>query len=684
MKNNIVDKPVSLWEVLKSDNVIIPIFQRDYAQGRKGKEELRKKFLTELKTALEAGQDLHLDFVYGTRGEDAVYPLDGQQRMTTLWLLMWYAVFVDYKNNIYEKDERLQLLGKFAYQTRPSSQNFVSWLCSEEFFVTLNSYKENVTKEGKKNLLLEETFNISEFIQGQNRFLAKWKQDPTIQAMLRMLSGTYANKGEGNQDGIAQIFKDSDILKYKLFDACPIKFYNLNLQGIKDANNLYIKMNARGEQLTDFENFKADLIGYFSKDEELKCFVDSPDTDAYILSKWDCEWTDIFWKYRNDHDTVDTLFFAFIKRFLLNRITAGVDRYEYEVSYEEYEKFLIDETSEYTTFDTYKPILTADSIEDLKKILNCLHDNKELQNILSDRYVYPKYSEKEGLANFTRQDRVVMHGICRYLTLTEGYDSEHFRHWLHVLKNLALYNEIPDPARFKERISLVENVLKVLTDNRNFDIYEFDKEDAFRDFIDRENENNTQLKEEIKKIGLIKENSSYEENIKNIESNWVFEGRINCLLEPELFTHPELPKVLNEYLGDQGKNKISECQGKVVELFQAIMSKYDKEDQTELIIYNEHNNLRKLLNGPLKEAFVAVVKELLEKKSIEDIISDSNIADLDWRFPLIKYRWLWNYSNKCKIKKVNEKWYLFKGSYKNDADISLDESDEKYYERFKS
>ena len=660
MKNNIVDTPVSLWEVLTSDNVIIPIFQRDYAQGRKGKEELRKKFLTELRTALEHSHDLHLDFVYGTKGEDGIYPLDGQQRMTTLWLLMWYAVFVDYKTKKYEKDDRLKVLGKFAYQTRPSSQNFVSWLCSDNFFNAINAY--------------DESLNISEFIQGQNAFLSKWKQDPTIQAMLRMLSGTYAKKTVGNEDGIAQVFKDFNFAECKLFDKdCPIKFYNLHLDGIKDANNLYIKMNARGEQLTGFENFKADLIGHFSKNEDLKCFVDAKH-DSYILSKWDCQWTDVFWAHRSGHDSVDSLFFAFIKRFLLNRIAAGVKEYNSEVSYEDYEKFLIDETSEYTTFDPYKPILTSECVKDLTIVLDSLHDNEELKRILSDRYVYPKYSEKEGLINFTRQDRVVMHGICRYLTICGEFNSLYFSHWLRVLKNLALYNEITDPLRFKDRIGLVEKVLNVMKNNNTYDIYALDTE-KFDDNSGKETENSTQLEEEIKKISLIKGNEVGENTLKKLESLWVFEGRINCLLDEELLKNANLYGTLEYLFGTEGNNKVSECNGgKLVEFFQAVLSKYDYNDQTELIIYNEHNNLRKLLNVQFKDAFKAVIKELLGGKSINAIIEESTVAD--WRAPLIKHKELWNYSNKCKIKKVNDTWYLFKGSYKNDADIMLDSFDE--------
>lgn len=80
----------TLWQLLNAQNVVIPIIQRDYAQGRPGKEFIRRTFLKEIKDHLEDGKELTLDFVYGSMEGDAFHPLDGQQRLTTLWLIYWY------------------------------------------------------------------------------------------------------------------------------------------------------------------------------------------------------------------------------------------------------------------------------------------------------------------------------------------------------------------------------------------------------------------------------------------------------------------------------------------------------------------------------------------------------------------------------------------------------------------
>ena len=68
----------TFWQFLEEHFVRVPIIQRDYAQGRVGKEELRKAFLTDLKKALDSNDRLKLDFVYGATEHGGVNPLDRQ------------------------------------------------------------------------------------------------------------------------------------------------------------------------------------------------------------------------------------------------------------------------------------------------------------------------------------------------------------------------------------------------------------------------------------------------------------------------------------------------------------------------------------------------------------------------------------------------------------------------------
>lgn len=50
----------TLWSKLQERKIEIPIIQRDYAQGRIGKEHLRERFLGEMIAALQGLSLIHI------------------------------------------------------------------------------------------------------------------------------------------------------------------------------------------------------------------------------------------------------------------------------------------------------------------------------------------------------------------------------------------------------------------------------------------------------------------------------------------------------------------------------------------------------------------------------------------------------------------------------------------------
>ena len=319
----------TFWNFLKNYEIEIPIIQRDYAQGRIGKESLRKNFLNDLREALDKKEEMKLDFVYGSTENGKLYPLDGQQRLTTLWLLHWYIALKAGK-----LEEASDHLKNFSYETRVSSRNFCEEMCNPKNFI--NFYGNDVV----------------EFITNQTWFYSAWKQDPTIQSMLRMLGGSHNNKI--TYDSIEKVFccKSYDCISKKKCridnyfnlltgEKCPIVFYYLP-KDFGNSDDLYIKMNARGEQLTSFENFKADLIGYITKQSENELFDESRraewkkllDPESGIPKKLDTEWTDIFWNLKSKGTSdcrminrIDDIYFAFINRFFWNELFIAKDKY---------------------------------------------------------------------------------------------------------------------------------------------------------------------------------------------------------------------------------------------------------------------------------------------------------------------------------------------------------------------
>ena len=120
---------ISFWNLISSNaikKICIPTIQRDYALGHRKEVYKRNSFLNALKEAVCEKTELPLDFVYGVDNETMFIPLDGQQRLTTLWLLHWY---IAYKSGMLYYPEIQDVFTKFSYETRISSSDFCRSLC---------------------------------------------------------------------------------------------------------------------------------------------------------------------------------------------------------------------------------------------------------------------------------------------------------------------------------------------------------------------------------------------------------------------------------------------------------------------------------------------------------------------------------------------------------------------------
>ena len=124
-----IGEQMTFWSLINKYSIRIPIIQRDYVQGRENDQviDARTNLLQEMRKVLETDGSIDLNFVYGKVHEESTrekifIPLDGQQRLTTLFLLHWYALA---KARDFEKAKTLQ---KFSYETRTSSRKFVEHL----------------------------------------------------------------------------------------------------------------------------------------------------------------------------------------------------------------------------------------------------------------------------------------------------------------------------------------------------------------------------------------------------------------------------------------------------------------------------------------------------------------------------------------------------------------------------
>lgn len=329
----------TFWDLIESKKISIPIIQRDYAQGRIEEIEKREKFLNTIFNHLNNEEQLHLDFVYGRDKENTFYPIDGQQRLTTLFLLHWYFAL---KENV--DAEKKVRLSKFVYDTRISSREFCKSLISEKIEIPAST---------------DDDCFIT-YIKNKNWFRTVWNTDPTIKAMLVMIQAIHIKFHSFKSNNVFERLTKDKSISFELLD--------LGKKGFELTDELYIKMNARGKQLTPFENFKANFIQFIEKKfkgKKLKHPIKGEILySGYFSYKIEKEWTDLFWTFRGDKKTIDDVFsnyFEFITQMFYFIKYKNAKAEEFKNSFAQYEDVFSEEKNLLFLFD---------SLDKLYEILN--------------------------------------------------------------------------------------------------------------------------------------------------------------------------------------------------------------------------------------------------------------------------------------------------------------------------
>lgn len=437
-------KKISLIQLFGKDDYIveIPIIQRDYAQGRESKAKIRNQFIDVLYQSLVEDKKIDLDFVYGTLSTTGAgkkfIPLDGQQRLTTLFLLHYY---LSLRDGEYEHFSSIFLRGKksaFTYKTRESSKLFCDALVGE---ANINVDDLAFGKPEKLN-------QFSETIKDSKWYFRFWNNDVTIKGMLKML------------DAIHYKFKDTIGLYRKLTDENNplVTFEFLNLETYKLTDDLYIKMNARGKALSPFENFKAQ----FEKLLDSK----NPKYKNEFSTNIDGIWCDLFWNYSvaDGHHTIDqyTLnFFDCISELLFYR---SEERHE-GLSYS-FEDFSIIETiysdQHNVDFLIYALNLFAGSGFQNKKGIDSFFSElfdieKDIMAInLFDTSIHLFKKAITGRNNFDHTDRLILYTLIYYhfkFKYSVLEVSENLKDLIRIIRNLVFSINQKGNASQKDQIS---------------------------------------------------------------------------------------------------------------------------------------------------------------------------------------------------------------------------------------
>lgn len=393
-------------------SIEIPLIQRDYAFGRKQEKKKRKRFLDALYKGI-MGDGITLDFIYGSKDEnDKLIPLDGQQRLTTLFLLHWYAA----KHESIERESWNEQLKKFTYKTRLSASRF----CDNLINFTPDFNGEDA---------------ISEQIKDQVWFSASWKDDPTVASMLQVL------------DDINETFSGVDNLWAKLCIERKITFFFQPLEDMGITDDVYIKMNSRGKLLTDFEHFKAELIRLVgSRDFSLKI---------------DREWTNLLWVYRDDDNLIDDRFLSYF-HFVTDIISVKSGRQRNKSS--DY----LDMLSLYESVENVRMLESYFdcwvSIEDIESYFKSYLTNEKctpskVRVFDWNTNLFKRCCEAYELS-FTNAQFLMLYAFVLRNTDGKSIDEEDFRRRLRILRNLVWNSS--DELREDKMPSLMEDTEQLI------------------------------------------------------------------------------------------------------------------------------------------------------------------------------------------------------------------------------
>ncbi len=488
-------KIINFWNLISEHKIVIPIIQRDYAQGRDG-DEIKKKrdnFLKALHEALTTDKRQTLDFIYGQLNEKTFSPLDGQQRLTTLYLLHWY---------IASKENKLQgdvqsTLSKFSYETRISSREF----CQELVL---------------KGCELKPDEKVSTTIKTRcNWWVLSWEKDPTIKAMLTML------------DDIKVLFKEDNLWEQLISD--KISFINFPITDFGLSDDLYVKMNARGKTLTDFENWKAE----FEKQISIKEWEVAKKGTETFACQIDTTWTDHFWKYKDADNKIDDRMLSFIRAIQLTSVVLNPE--EKEVEKITLENFHYYDPSKYNKAD-YDSL--CESLNLWKKVAPDSCFQLKWVDIGEEKAIFKRII----LGKATYPERVIFYAATKALEVGMSFDSQFAKEWMRVIRNIVENSTIDSFETYRGAINLVKEISAGCKD-----IYQWlqDSKKSINSFFASE-----QMKEEIIKAKLIFHNPEWKEQLFDCEDTDFSHGRINFALRcigydgnPENFDADKLIKV---------------------------------------------------------------------------------------------------------------------------------------------
>ena len=285
----------SIAELFKQRNITIPVIQRDYAQGRDedSAKSIREDFINSLFEAVNDDKEMDINYIYGiSKSGGNFLPIDGQQRITSIFLFLWFCAVKEEKTELFCK-----YMKKFSYMVRVSAEEFFDILQErsdgrDPVLKYNDDFKEYADRKVVGQRVVDKkapkTEPVIRSLRDFNWYKLEWDNDTTIDGAIRFLECVREkyNKKDPNISFTEKLLGDDCPIKLIFIEQSNTsdekdssKSESLDFEAENRAAITYINMNERGKLLNDFENLKAYLCRLDNKDKDAQSFLTKYDSD---------------------------------------------------------------------------------------------------------------------------------------------------------------------------------------------------------------------------------------------------------------------------------------------------------------------------------------------------------------------------------------------------------------------
>ena len=467
------------------------------------------------------------------------------------------------------------------------------------------------------------------------------------------------------------INQDNKMLYTKLAN---IQFYVKSLGFFNLSEELYIKMNARGLQLSPFENFKADWINYMGRidyppfKELVPLYRKGSDEKVEFhfnfSIKMDAKWIDLFWQQDLEH--YDAAYMSFFTRFLACKYiiaTQGVvsdkdmrqdetlstlyTAAENRTNYNEYLGF-----QAFETILNKKPelILSLDKVFDVFYQYDFKNEENCIYQMMVPTWEKPSLEGDDFYRNvkskMTQTKLVVFGAVIEFIEAFDSFDREVFKQWMRIVWNVVENTNIdsltPVSSLIRKLSAVILSIAKRMSEGDSF----YKALSLWKEEHTEEAENRALL-EEVLKASCIAENDKWLPIFEEAEKHPYFKGMVMFFYEEGMSSsdYQHSLSLANKMFDENG---ITAAYRDKHLLIRAIVSQFVTWDDLEKRFITEraetnkylkntlasNNRVRNMLADVLKSESQDAIKDGLAKyiDDAEDFTPWSDASDVEIEF----------------------------------------------------